>query len=113
VLIIDKRKAITRKRLSIAIINRYPVIDSVQCGDSLFKSSSALYTRAAAAMDSLPIAVFAHDPDSADALKDTLYSSSKVVPLRSAAPMQYLSIIVKDRMLKGAVKKVKLSVTKK
>ena len=125
VLIIDKRKAITRKRLSIAIINRYPVIDSVQCGDSLFKSSSALYTRAAAAMDSLPIAVFAHDPDSADALKDTLYSSSKVVPLRSAAPMQYryvskdstytdtLTILVKDRMLKGAVKKVKLSVTKK
>ncbi len=113
------------RQVVIDVNNRYPVLDSIRCGDSLFASSSALYASAAAAMDSLPITLFAHDPDSLDALKDTLYSSGKVVPVRLAGPLQYryvcrdstyidtLTASVKDKMAKTATKKIKLSVTKK
>jgi hypothetical protein len=123
--IVDKRKAMVRKRMCVAITNHPPSIDSIQCGDSLFKSSSALYARAAAGKDSLPLSIFVHDPDVGDSASDTVFSSAKVIPDRLAGNMKYryvckdstytdtLSIVVKDTKLKSAVKKVKLSVTKK
>ncbi|HEX7511218.1 MAG TPA: hypothetical protein VF335_07960, partial [Chitinivibrionales bacterium] len=122
--VIDKRKAAARKRLCMNICNHAPFIDSITCVDTVFKAASAVYGKACTGNDSVVVTLFARDTDIADSLKDTLFAAGKIAPLKLAA-MQYryvckdstyidtLTAIVKDPLLKKAMKKICISVTKK
>jgi hypothetical protein len=101
-----------------------PVIDSVQCNDSLFRAETQEYSYPAAGLDSLAIFLFARDPDSGDVLKDTAYSSSNR-PVTRLSERRYQFVcpdssygdtvtgVIRDAELKMSIKKIVIAVTKK
>jgi hypothetical protein len=104
--------------------NSPPLIDSVQCGDSLFRSAEALYSYQAAGQDSLVIRIFGHDPDSGDVQKDTVFSSSATQVTRlSAMKFQFvcpdstyndtLTAMLLDANLKTSSKSIVIAITKR
>ena len=112
------------KKVVINVDNHYPVIDSVLCGDTLFKTTDSLYARKAAGGDTLAIRIYARDPDIGDVLTDTLISASGMgVAKLLALKYQYtcpdstfsdtLSAVVKDAKHKQTQKKIKINITKK
>jgi hypothetical protein len=120
----DNHSVNVTKTVAISIDNRYPVIDSVSCGDSLFKSSAPLYQRSATALDSVLIRIYAHDPDAGDTLRDTALSACGVVSVKLYSNRQYrypamdsayidtVSLVVRDLRLKTAIKKIRFPVVK-
>ena len=65
----DGRSDSTIRKVVVDVNNRYPFIDSMQCGDSLFQSKAVLFFYAANGRDTLSIRFYAHDPDSGDRVK--------------------------------------------
>jgi hypothetical protein len=112
------------KKVVIDVSNRYPVIDSVRCGDTLFKAKDSLYVRKAAGGDTLAVRIFARDLDLGDVMTDTALSASGADVAKLAA-MQYryicpdstfsdtLSAVVRDAKLKPTRKNIKIDITKK
>ena len=112
------------KKVVINVDNHYPVIDSVLCGDTLFKTTDSLYARKATGGDTLAIRIYARDPDIGDVLTDTLISASgmgvaKLLALKyqytcpDSAFSDTLSAVVKDAKHKQTQKKIKINITKK
>jgi hypothetical protein len=103
--------------------NNPPIIDSVQCNDSLFRSETAIYSYPAAGRDSLVIRLYARDPDSGDVLADTVYSSS-IAPVTRLSDMRYQFVcpdssyndtvtgVIRDAQLKSSSKKIVITITK-
>jgi hypothetical protein len=120
----DKRKKTAVKKLIVLVNNRYPLIDSVKCGDTLFKTKDSLYVRKATGGDTLAVRIFARDLDLGDALTDTVQSAggagiTKLMPLQYQYVCQdstfsdTLSASVKDKRQKLTQKKIKINITKK
>jgi hypothetical protein len=120
----DKRKKTAVKKLFVLVNNRYPLIDSVKCGDTLFKTKDSLYVRKATGGDTLAVRIFARDLDIGDALTDTVFSAGGT-GITKLMPLQYqyvcpdstfsdtLSAVVKDLRQKLTQKKIKINITKK
>jgi hypothetical protein len=101
-----------------------PIIDSVQCNDSLFRADTEEYFYPAVGLDTLSILIFGRDPDSGDVLKDTAYSSGNTRVTR-LSEMRYQFVcpdstysdtvtgVVSDRELEMSIKKIVIAVTKK
>jgi hypothetical protein len=106
------------------ISNKPPVFDSLLVNDSLFRSDTALFSFRAAGQDSLVVRLFAHDPDTGDVLKDTLYSSSGTQVKRLAA-MRFqfvcpdstycdtLTAVVRDAQIQTSVRKIAVDIVKR
>ena len=120
----DKRKKTAMKKLFVLVNNRYPLIDSVKCGDTLFKTKDSLYVRKATGGDTLAVRIFARDLDIGDALTDTVHSAggggiTKLMPLQyqyvcpDSTFSDTLSAVVLDLRQKLTQKKIKINITKK
>ena len=120
----DKRKKAAQKKMIVWVNNRYPIIDSIKCGDTLFKSKDSLYVRKSAGGDMLNVKIFARDPDVGDAIADTVVSSDGALPTK-LLNLQYqyvctdstfsdtLFAAVRDLKMKTTIKKIKINITKK
>jgi hypothetical protein len=65
-LLSDKHLGTALRQVVIDVNNRYPILDSVRCADTLFKTADSLYVKTASVNDSLAIRVYCHDPDAGD-----------------------------------------------
>jgi hypothetical protein len=75
-LLSDSRGSSAIRQVIVNVSNRFPLLDSIACGDTLFKSAKSPFLYAASGGDSLSIRLYAHDPDVGDTLRDTVYASS-------------------------------------
>jgi len=120
----DKLKKTAWKKMIVLVNNRYPIIDSLKCGDTLFKSKDSIYVRKSTGGDTLGVKIFARDPDVGDAIADTLVSSDGALPMK-LLNLQYqyvctdstfsdtLVAAVRDLKMKTTIKKIKINITKK
>jgi hypothetical protein len=123
-LLSDTRGASAVRLLIVGVDNRFPLLDSVGCGDSLFRSETSLFSYKANGLDSLPIRFYAHDPDAGDMLRDTLYASSGTQAQRvpdagflfvcpDSTYVESLTCAVSDSKFKRAKKQIVIGITKR
>ncbi len=123
-LLSDKRMESVLKQVLVTVNNRFPLIDSVQCEDSVFHTGSAGFAYPCAGRDSLSLRIFARDSDSGDVLTDSIRSSSGTTVGKNATwNYQFicpdstyrdtLTVMVRDAKMKTARKNILIDITKK
>jgi hypothetical protein len=123
-LLSDKRTGAVLKQVFINVNNRLPVIDSMECGDSVFHAGPLFFSYPLTGQDSLSIRIRTHDPDSGDVLKDTIYSSSGTLVKRlSSLNYQFvcqdstysdtLIAVVRDARMKISSMNIVINIKKK
>jgi hypothetical protein len=118
----DNRSAVASRQITLDVNNRAPLLDSVQCGDSLFGAKQSFFFYAATGLDTVSLHLFGHDPDAGDKLTDTVFSSY-AVNVEKFSSMQYwiacpdstyndtLTCAIVDKRLKSSKKRIVIGIT--